>query len=113
MAILADRFPNPSAVGSGDDVYRNRRPHGNNVAAYLFLGPQLLGLVVFMVGPLLFALVSGDSTTGTASARRSFAGLSNFADLSSPAHPAISGEHRLVHGAAGAGTDAHRLLIQC
>jgi multiple sugar transport system permease protein len=54
------------------------------VAAYLFLGPQLLGLVVFMVGPLLFALVLSFyhwDGFGT----RSFAGMSNFADvLSSP-----------------------------
>ena len=84
MAILTTGSRTRAQSRSGDDVYRNRRPRGNNVAAYLFLGPQLLGLVVFMVGPLLFALVLAFyhwDGFGT----RSFAGLSNFADvLSSP-----------------------------
>ncbi len=46
--------------------------------AYAFLAPQLVGLVVFMVGPLVFAFILAFSNWdgfGT----RSFAGMSNFA----------------------------------
>jgi len=46
--------------------------------AYAFLAPQLVGLIVFMVGPLIFAFILAFSNWdgfGT----RSFAGLSNFA----------------------------------
>jgi multiple sugar transport system permease protein len=59
---------------------RRRRRRADNIAAYLFLAPQLLGLVVFTVGPLLFALVLAFyhwDGFGT----RSFAGLANFADV--------------------------------
>ncbi|MFF0009798.1 carbohydrate ABC transporter permease [Streptomyces tibetensis] len=64
---------------------RSRRRRGGDTAAgYLFLAPQVLGLLVFMVGPLLFALVLAFyhwDGFGT----RSFAGLSNFAEvMSSP-----------------------------
>jgi multiple sugar transport system permease protein len=87
MTVLTagSRTRAPSGSG-GQDVprKRRRRPRADNVAAYLFLGPQLIGLVLFMVGPLLFALVLAFyhwDGFGT----RSFAGLSNFADvLSSP-----------------------------
>jgi multiple sugar transport system permease protein len=59
---------------------RRRRRRADTVAAYLFLAPQMVGLVVFMAGPLLFALVLAFyhwDGFGT----RSFAGLSNFADV--------------------------------
>ncbi|WP_328995408.1 sugar ABC transporter permease [Kribbella sp. NBC_01245] len=49
----------------------------SNLAGYAFLAPQLIGLVVFMVGPLIFAVVLSFSHWdgfGT----RSFAGLANF-----------------------------------
>ncbi|MEU5546457.1 sugar ABC transporter permease [Streptomyces sioyaensis] len=46
----------------------------------MFLAPQLLGLVVFMVGPLLFALVLAFSHWDGFGAR-SFAGISNFVDI--------------------------------
>jgi multiple sugar transport system permease protein len=51
---------------------------GENLFAYLFLAPQLVGLIVFMLGPLVFAIVLSVSNWdgfGT----RSFAGFSNFA----------------------------------
>ncbi|WP_239578977.1 carbohydrate ABC transporter permease [Microlunatus panaciterrae] len=47
---------------------------------YFFLGPQLVGLLVFMLGPLVFALVLGFSNWdgfGT----MTFAGLKNFATV--------------------------------
>ena len=59
---------------------RRRRRRADNIAAYLFLAPQLMGLVVFTVGPLLFALVLAFyhwDGFGT----RSFAGMANFADV--------------------------------
>jgi len=59
---------------------RRRRRRADNLAAYLFLAPQLLGLVVFTVGPLVFALVLAFyhwDGFGT----RSFAGLANFVDV--------------------------------
>jgi len=87
MALLTAGSGTRAQPGSRNhEVHRSRRrrPRGDNVAAYLFLAPQLLGLVVFMIGPLLFALVLAFyhwDGFGT----RSFAGLSNFADvLSSP-----------------------------
>jgi multiple sugar transport system permease protein len=52
----------------------------DNMFAYLFLAPQLIGLVVFMLGPLIFAFVLSMSNWdgfGT----RSFAGFSNFATI--------------------------------
>jgi len=59
---------------------RRRRRRADTAAGYLFLAPQVVGLVVFMAGPLLFALVLAFyhwDGFGT----RSFAGLSNFADV--------------------------------
>jgi multiple sugar transport system permease protein len=55
---------------------RNRRR--DDLQAHGFLAPQLVGLVVFMIGPLVFAVVlslSNWSGFGT----RSWAGLDNFA----------------------------------
>lgn len=81
MRVLADG-PSPGVLdGTKDDrpaAVRRRRK--DTLAAYLFLAPQLLGLLVFMVGPIVFALVLSFSHWdgfGT----RSFAGLSNFVDL--------------------------------
>jgi multiple sugar transport system permease protein len=59
----------------GRDSARCRRRE--NLTGYAFLAPQLIGLVAFMVGPLVFALVLSVSHWdgfGT----RSFAGLENF-----------------------------------
>jgi multiple sugar transport system permease protein len=53
---------------------------GDNAFAYLFLAPQLIGLVVFMLGPLVFAIVLAFSNWdgfGT----RSFAGFNNFVEV--------------------------------
>ena len=54
------------------------RHRKDTLLAYGFLAPQLVGLVVFMIGPLVFAVVLAFSNWdgfGT----RSFAGFSNFA----------------------------------
>lgn len=54
-----------------------KKRRSSNLAGYAFLAPQLIGLVVFMVGPLIFAVVLSFSHWdgfGT----RSFAGLANF-----------------------------------
>lgn len=54
-----------------------KKGRSSNLAGYAFLAPQLIGLVVFMVGPLIFAVVLSFSHWdgfGT----RSFAGLANF-----------------------------------
>jgi multiple sugar transport system permease protein len=85
MAVLTTGSPTRAQAGSEiPDLHRNRarrrRRRADTVAAYLFLTPQLVGLAVFMVGPLLFALVLAFyhwDGFGT----RSFAGLSNFGDV--------------------------------
>jgi multiple sugar transport system permease protein len=49
----------------------------DNAFAFAFLSPQLLGLIVFMLGPLVFAIILAFSNWdgfGT----RSFAGINNF-----------------------------------
>jgi multiple sugar transport system permease protein len=81
MAVLAPASP-PSAQqqAPGSTGAHRRRRRKDTAAGYLFLAPQLLGLVVFMVGPLLFALVLAFyhwDGFGT----RSFAGLGNFVDV--------------------------------
>ncbi|MBC9822389.1 carbohydrate ABC transporter permease [Terrabacter sp. MAHUQ-38] len=97
MAVLTTGSPTRAQGGSEiPDLHRSRarrrRRRADTVAAYLFLTPQLVGLAVFMVGPLLFALVLAFyhwDGFGT----RSFAGLSNFGDvLSDPRirHSAIN-----------------------
>ncbi|GAB3935749.1 sugar ABC transporter permease [Kribbella albertanoniae] len=56
---------------------RRRRNLNEHLTGFAFLAPQLIGLVVFMVGPLVFALILAFSHWdgfGT----RSFAGLANF-----------------------------------
>jgi multiple sugar transport system permease protein len=63
-----------------DEAARARAKLGrrrDNVAGYLFLAPQLIGLLAFMLGPLIFAVILSLSHWdgfGT----RSWAGLSNF-----------------------------------
>jgi multiple sugar transport system permease protein len=82
MSVLTtpgSRTEVPSGAPGNGNARRRRRREAN-AAAYLFLTPQLLGLMVFLVGPLLFALVlafyhwDGFGTS-------SFAGLSNFTDV--------------------------------
>ncbi|WP_114856113.1 carbohydrate ABC transporter permease [Brachybacterium sp. YJGR34] len=78
------RAATPAAAPSGDgsrgrrsSPARRARRRAENALALAFLSPQLLGLTVFMLGPLLFALVLAVSNWdgfGT----RSFAGLANF-----------------------------------
>jgi multiple sugar transport system permease protein len=51
---------------------------GENLFAYLFLAPQLIGLVVFMLGPLVFAIILSLSNWD-GFGNRSFAGFGNFA----------------------------------
>jgi multiple sugar transport system permease protein len=83
MAVLAPASPpraQQQTPGDAGARRRRRRRGKDTAAAYLFLTPQLLGLVVFMVGPLLFALVLAFNHWdgfGT----RSFVGLSNFVDI--------------------------------
>lgn len=65
------RTPTGSAAGA-----RSRRLR-ENLTGYAFLAPQLIGLVVFMVGPLVFALILSVSNWD-GFGNRSFAGLDNF-----------------------------------
>lgn len=54
------------------------RRRKETLTGYMFMAPQLVGLIVFMLGPLVFAIILAFSNWdgfGT----RSFAGLSNFA----------------------------------
>jgi multiple sugar transport system permease protein len=52
----------------------------DGLAGYAFLAPQLIGLVVFMIGPLVFAIALAFSHWDGFGAR-SFAGLSNFTEV--------------------------------
>jgi multiple sugar transport system permease protein len=64
----------PTAAG----VRRKRRAEA--LWGYAFLTPQLIGLIVFMLGPLVFALIlSFSSWDGFGS--RTFVGLQNFIDV--------------------------------
>lgn len=68
-------LPVRATVQAGGNPRRHRRTEA--ALAYGFLAPQLIGLVVFMLGPLVFAIVLAFSNWdgfGT----RSFAGLANF-----------------------------------
>jgi multiple sugar transport system permease protein len=58
-------------------VSRRRGHAKETLAAYLFLGPQLVGLLVFMLGPLVFAVILAFSNWD-GFGNRSFAGLDNF-----------------------------------
>jgi multiple sugar transport system permease protein len=58
-----------------DEVRKRRRRE--TAWGYFFLGPQLIGLLVFMIGPLIFALGLGFANWD-GFGERSFAGLQNF-----------------------------------
>jgi multiple sugar transport system permease protein len=63
---------------AGQKRARSARRRKDTLLAYGFLAPQLVGLVVFMIGPLIFAVILAFSNWdgfGT----RSFAGFANFA----------------------------------
>lgn len=65
-----------SAGGSrGEPAKTRRRREG--LLAFGFLGPQLIGLLVFMIGPLIFAVVLA-FTNWDGFGTRSYAGLTNF-----------------------------------
>lgn len=71
----ADEAKRPPPTGRRS---MSRRRRNDNLAGWFFLGPQLVGLIVFMIGPLIFALVLG-FTNWDGFGERSFAGLKNFA----------------------------------
>ncbi|NYD77047.1 carbohydrate ABC transporter permease [Arthrobacter cupressi] len=58
----------------------SRRHRKDAIAALVFLSPQLVGLIVFMIGPLVFALYLAFSHWDGFGAA-TFAGLSNFTEL--------------------------------
>ncbi len=78
MAVLDEARPAPDALAPPRDTGAGRaRRRKDNLIAFGFLTPQLVGLLVFMAGPLVFAVVLAFSNWdgfGT----RSFAGLDNF-----------------------------------
>jgi len=57
--------------------YLRKRHRKDTVAALGFLAPQLVGLIAFMLGPLIFAIVLAFSNWD-GFGHRSFAGLANF-----------------------------------
>ena len=73
-------FAEPEAEKLPPPATRNKSRAGENAFAYAFLAPQLVGLLVFMIGPLIFAFVLAFSNWdgfGT----RSFAGFGNFVQV--------------------------------
>jgi len=67
----AEKLPEPAAVSP-------RRGHRREwLSALLFLAPQLIGLLVFMIGPLVFAVILAFSNWD-GFGNRSFAGFDNF-----------------------------------
>ena len=81
MSTALEEAPKTGKVARPKEVVRpatKRHRRKETALGYFFLGPQLIGLIVFMLGPMIFALVLGFSNWdgfGT----RSFAGLKNFA----------------------------------
>jgi multiple sugar transport system permease protein len=70
-------FIEPEAEKLPPPATRKHSHVAENAFAYAFLAPQLIGLIVFMLGPLAFAIVLSFSNWdgfGT----RSFAGFDNF-----------------------------------
>jgi multiple sugar transport system permease protein len=67
----SEKLPEPAAV----TPRRGRRKEW--LSAYLFLAPQLIGLILFMLGPLIFAVVLAFSNWD-GFGNRSFAGFDNF-----------------------------------
>ncbi|WP_152363496.1 carbohydrate ABC transporter permease [Microlunatus speluncae] len=59
-----------------------------------FLGPQLIGLIVFMVGPLIFALFLS-FTNWTGFGERTFAGFGNYAYIFSDPQIAVSARNTI------------------
>ncbi len=80
MATLIDEphpAPDVTRLPKNTPALRLRRRRQDVGYAAVFLGPQLIGLLVFMLGPLTFAIVLAFSNWdgfGT----RSFAGFANF-----------------------------------
>ncbi len=80
MATLIDEphpAPDVTRLPKGTSAMRLRSQRQDAGYAAVFLGPQLIGLLVFMLGPLIFAIVLAFSNWdgfGT----RSFAGFANF-----------------------------------
>lgn len=66
-----------SGGGSHAEAAKQRR-FREGALAYGFLAPQLIGLLVFMIGPLIFAVVLA-FLNWDGFGNKSFAGLSNFA----------------------------------
>ncbi|MCO1338634.1 ABC transporter permease [Kocuria polaris] len=58
----------------------SRRRRKDTIAAYIFLAPQLTGLIVFLIGPLFFALFLAFSNWDGFGGM-SFAGLGNFTEI--------------------------------
>lgn len=80
MSALADA---PARVQAAEAIRKrgpSRRRRKDTIAALVFLSPQLLGLVAFMVGPLVFALILAFSDWDGFGAA-SFTGLANFAEI--------------------------------
>lgn len=59
------------------DALRKRRRR-DNLHGYAFMAPQLIGLMAFMIGPLIFAVVLAFMKWDGLSTDRSFVGLANF-----------------------------------
>jgi multiple sugar transport system permease protein len=77
MSTATDVEPATDTSPPGHKRALSARHRKDALLAYGFLAPQLLGLAVFMIGPLIFAVVLAFSNWdgfGT----RSFAGLANF-----------------------------------
>ena len=80
MSTLAEAPARAQAAPSLAVRTTSRRRRKDAFAAVVFLSPQLIGLLAFMVGPLVFALVLAFSDWDGFGAA-SFTGLTNFADV--------------------------------
>ena len=77
MSAATEVRPVLDNSNAGQKRARSARRRKDTLLAYGFLAPQLVGLVVFMIGPLIFAVILAFSNWdgfGT----RSFAGFANF-----------------------------------
>lgn len=79
MATVVDKARPNTAMQVRPEHRKSLRARQRKDAgiAYAFLAPQLVGLVVFMLGPLIFAVVLAFSNWD-GFGNRSFAGLANF-----------------------------------
>ncbi|RCK71003.1 sugar ABC transporter permease [Desertihabitans brevis] len=77
MTATVSTTPPPVTTDPAPPAPRRRKGH-DNLQALGFLAPQLIGLVVFMVGPLVFAIVLSLSNW-SGFGNRSWAGFDNFA----------------------------------